>query len=57
MARKKRITKKEKEELKDLLLLETQRDDAGILELAGKVLTSDLHQNKIGRIRELVDKL
>jgi len=55
--RRKKITKAEIEELKNLLLPETQRDDAGILELATAALVSDLHKNKISRIRALVNKL
>ena len=53
----KRITPKEKQELKDLLLPQTGRDDAGIFELATQALGSDLHKNKIARARVLVEKL
>ena len=56
--KKKAKAKDEIAELKDLLLLETDRDDAGILELAKKgALMSDLHLNKISRVREIVEKL
>jgi len=44
-------------ELKSLLLPRTGRDDAGILELAEQALGSDLHKNKIARIRVLVEDL
>ena len=46
-----------KDELKQLLLPQTGRDDAGILELANQALGSDLHKNKISRIRVLVERL
>lgn len=56
--RAKGLSREEKDELKELLLAETGRDDAGVLELAKKgALMSDLHLNKIGRIKELVKKL
>lgn len=51
------ITPNEIEELKELLLPETNRDDAGIFELATVALGSDMHKNKITRARELVEKL
>jgi len=52
------LTKKETKELKDLLLLETGKDDAGILEIAKHTaLASDLHRNKASRVKFLVEKL
>lgn len=56
--RAKGLSREEKDELKDLLMLETGRDDAGILELSKKgALMSDLHLNKISRVKELLRKL
>jgi len=57
VVRAKGLSRAEKDELKELLTLETGRDDAGILELANQALGSDLHKNKIARIRELVERL
>lgn len=58
MVKKKAKAKDEIAELKELLLLETGRDDAGIFELAKKgALMSDLHLNKISRATEILKKL
>jgi hypothetical protein len=52
------LSRDQKDELKELLTLETGRDDAGILELAKKgALMSDLHVNKIARVKELIERL
>jgi hypothetical protein len=52
------LSREEKDELKELLTLETGRDDAGIIELAKKgALMSDLHLNKLARVKTLVERL
>lgn len=54
----KKTNSKEIKELKELLLAETSNsDDTGLLHLASGHLTSDVHQRKIARVRELVNNL
>ena len=58
MARKKKVTKADNlQELKEILLTESTSTDDGILSMAKKQFTSDLHQSKIAKARELLNSL
>lgn len=44
-------------ELKELLLADNNTESDGILALAGRTLSGDLAATKIGRIKELLERI